>query len=415
VVLKDKPILSPFWLLRPSRFTSARTFPFPAALGWWALIQVLAWLEPVPPELDIQFHWKYLASQHLCAILAQFLLPLVFVPFLPKTLPGGRTLTLWRLSLGASFWYLWAFPLTFLFTGIKATVALELVQPLLWAGTMAWMAGTRAETGPWKRWGIRSCGLVWLFIGTILFQLIPDSQAMAHFKMDNVQSGRVCSGIPDLPNGAAIQADWTLVGDPQTVSAQRLALGDRQKILASSPGRVRVLVDGSGAPPAPEDTSGSLEMPSTDGAPLLDLAAQVPPGPDSTRLLVLHHLVHGSIRYVRTYFPGTPSEILLRRTGDCKAFAEVFCAAARHLGMRSKVVHGLLAGPDGYYAHAWVTVQTTHGWQDWDPTSSDPFPDARYLRFSVPREASGAFDGELAIFSLDSVRMTARAGIDLTR
>ncbi len=414
MVVKDKPILSPFWILRPSRFTSGRAFPFPAALGWWTFIQVLAWLEPVPPELDIQFHWKYLASQHICAILAQFLLPLVFVPFLPKALPGGRTLTLWRLSLGASFWFLWAFPLTFLFTGIKATVALELVQPLLWAGTTTWVAGGLAR-GPSRRWGIRTAGVLWLFIGTILFQLIPDSQAMAHFKMDNLQSGRVCAGIPILPDGMALQADWILVGDPQTVSARRLALGDRQKILESGPGRVRVLVDGTGEPPAPEDTSGSLETSTTDGAPLQDLVAEVPPGPDSTRLLYLHHLVHGSIHYVRTYFPGTPSEILVRRTGDCKAFAQVFSAAARHLGIRAKVVHGLLAGPDGYYAHAWVTVQTPHGWQDWDPTSSDPFPDARYLRFSVPREASSAFDGELAIFSLDSIRMTARAGIDLPR
>jgi len=415
VVVKDKPILSPFRVLRPSRFASAPTFPFPAALAWWGGIQILGWLEPVPPELDMQFHWKYLASQHLCAILAQFLLPLVFVPFLPKSLPGGRTLTLWRISLGASFWYLWAFPLTFLFTGIRATVALELLQPLLWAWTLSWVAGTLAGRSAWKRWGIRSSGLLWLFVGTILFQLIPDSQAMAHFRMDNVQSGRICSGVPDLPYGTALQADWTLVGDPQTVSARRLALGDRQKILESGPGRVRVLVDGTGEPPGPEDTTGTLETSTSDGAALLDLVAQVPPGPDSLRLLYLHRLVHGSIRYVRTYFPGTPSEILTRRTGDCKAFAEVFCAAARHLGIRAKVVHGLLAAPDGYYAHAWATVRTPRGWQDWDPTSSDPFPDARYLRFSVPREASNAFDGELAIFSLDSIRVTARAGLDLSR
>jgi transglutaminase-like putative cysteine protease len=152
---------------------------------------------------------------------------------------------------------------------------------------------------------------------------------------------------------------------------------------------------------------------STDGGPLLDLVSRVPTGPDSLRLRVLHLLVHESIRYERTYFPGTPSEILTRGTGDCKAFAQVFCAGARHLGFPAKVVHGLLASPDGYYAHAWVTVRTPNGWQEWDPTSSYPFPDARYLRFSVPREAASAFDGELAIFSLDSIRVWARPGIDL--
>ena len=372
---------------------------------------MLAWLEPVPAELDIQFRWKYLAFQHLCAILAQFILPLLFVPLLPKALPGGRVLTVWRVSLGASFWYLWIFPLTFLFTGIKATVALELLQPLLWAGTLAWVLGG-LRPGGWSRRTIRLAGTLGLFIGSILFQLIPDSQSMSHFNMDNVSSGRICSGTPVLPDGISTQADWTLVGNPQTVSAERLSLGDRQRVLESSPGRVRVLVS-NGAPPPPEDTTGSLETQTTDGSPLLDLLSRVPPGSDSLRLRALHALVHGSIRYERTYFPGTPGDILTRGTGDCKAFAQVFCAGSRHLGIPAKVVHGLLASPDGYYAHAWVTVQTATGWQEWDPTASYPFPDARYLRFSVPREASSAFDGELAIFSLDSIHVVARTGIDL--
>ena len=412
MVVKDKPILSPLWILRPSRYASGRTFPFGAALLWWAAIQALAWLEPVPKELDIQFHWKYLAFQHLCAILAQFLLPLLFVPLLPRTLSGGRILTVWRVSLGASFWYLWSFPLTFLLTGIRATVALELLQPLLWAVTVSWVVGGLRPSGGWRRWGIRFTGGLVLFVGCILFQLIPDSQSMAHFNMDNVSSGRICSGTPVLPDGITTQADWTLVGDPQTVSAERLSLGDRQRVLESRPGRVLVRVT-NGAPPPPEDTTGSLETPSTDGGPLLDLVSRVPPGPDSLRLRVLHMLVHGSIHYQRTYFPGTPGEILARGTGDCKAFAQVFCAGARRLGIPAKVVHGLLASPDGYYAHAWVTAWTPRGWQEWDPTASYPFPDARYLRFSVPREASSAFDGELAIFSLDSIRVVARSGIDL--
>lgn len=412
MVVKDKPILSPLWILRPSRYASGRTFPFGVALLWWTAIQALAWLEPVPKELDIQFHWKYLAFQHLCAILAQFLLPLVFVPLLPKTLPGGRILTLWRVSLGASFWYLWTFPLTFVFTGVKATVALELLQPLLWAWSTAWVAGALRDKGGWNRQALRLAGFLVLFVGCILFQLIPDSQAVSHFNMDNVRSGRICSGTPILPDGISARADWTLVGNPQTVSAERLSLGDRQRVLESSPGRVVVRVT-NGAPPPPEDTTGSLDAPSTDGAPLLDLVSRVPAGPDSLRLRALHALVHGSILYQRTYFPGTPGEILARGTGDCKAFAQVFCAGARRLGIPAKVVHGLLASPDGYYAHAWVTAWTPAGWQEWDPTSSYPFPDARYLRFSVPREASSAFDGELAIFSLDSIRVVARTGIDL--
>jgi hypothetical protein len=403
---------SPLWIVRPSRYASAEGFPFSIALGWWALIQVLSWLEPVPPELDMQFHWQYLALQHLCAILAQFLLPLAFVFLLPKDLPGGRVRTLWRLSLGASFWYLWTFPLTFLLTGVKATVALELARPLLWAGTLAWVVGSSIRVGWLRRGAVRVACILWLFLGTVAFQLIPDSRALSHFRMDNVGSGRVCPGIPELFPGATSVADWTVAGNPQTVSAQRLSLGERQKVLEQRPGWVHLRV-AVGAPAPPEDTSGSLDTSATDGTPLLDLVARVPSGPDSMRLRALHGLVHGAIRYQRTYFPGTPGEILTRGSGDCKAYAQVFCAGARRMGLPAKVVHGLLASPDGYYAHAWVTVRTGGQWQDWDPTSSVPFPDARYLRFSAPREASGVFDGELAIFSLDSIRVVSRSGIDL--
>lgn len=411
MVVKDKPICSPLWIARPSRYASAEGFPFPFALGWWFLIQVLSWFEPVPPELNLQFSWQYLSLQHLCAILAQFLLPLAFVFLLPKDLPGGRIRTLWRLSLGASFWYLWTFPLAFVLTGVKATVALELGRPLLWAATVAWTVGSLRAQGSWKRGAVRLLGILWLFLGTIAFQLIPDSSALSHFRMDNVGSGRVCSGTPDLAPGVSAVADWVLAGNPRTVSAQRLALGSRQTIVEARSGWVHVRVAAGTAPP-PEDTSGTRAISAADGQPLLDLVSQVPPGPDSLRLRALHALVHGAIRYERTYFPGTPGEILTRGSGDCKAYAQVFCAGARRLGFSAKVVHGLLASPDGYYAHAWVTVRTGTVWQDWDPTSSIPFPDARYLRFSVPREAAGAFDGELAIFSLDSIRVVSRPGVD---
>jgi hypothetical protein len=192
-------------------------------------------------------------------------------------------------------------------------------------------------------------------------------------------------------------------GDPKIVSASRLSLGTRQTILEARAGRVVVKIS-AGAPPPPEDTVGTTRIDPTDGQILESLVASIPfAGTDSFRLVHLHDAVHRAIRYERRYFPGTSSEILSRGTGDCKAYAQVFCAAARRLGLPARVVHGLLASPDGYYAHAWVTVKTSAGWQDWDPTSSEPFPDARYLRFATPKLSNGAFDGELAIFALDSI------------
>lgn len=424
MVLKDKPILSPLRIFRPSTYASGELFPFPYALGWWIAIQALAWLEPVPAELDIQFNWKYLAFQHVCAIAAQILLPLVFLQLLPRDLPGGRVRSLVRLSFGACFWYFWTFPLTFLLDGVPATLALELGRPLLWAGTVAWVAAGLSSSGR-GRWPVILAGTPGLLLGCILLSLVPDWTLLRHIHMENIQSGKICSGIPMLTGDRVAAADWRLSGATENITEERVGLGARQRRIAGEPGNLLVRVDAAGGIPMPADTTGTLETsvgdwtlalrrwlgmpgPHPRGTELFEeILARVPPSSDSLRLQILHALVHGSIKYQRTYFPGGAAEILERGTGDCKAFAEVFCAGARRLGFRAKVVHGLLASPDGYYAHAWVTVRLSDGrWMDWDPTSGFPFPDARYLRFSAPGEAAGAFDGELAIFSLDSVRVS---------
>jgi transglutaminase-like putative cysteine protease len=117
----------------------------------------------------------------------------------------------------------------------------------------------------------------------------------------------------------------------------------------------------------------------------------------------LHQRVHQAIRYDRTYFNGTADKILQIGSGDCKAYSKVFAEAVKLMGLRAKVVRGVIAMNDGWYAHAWVTVQSSLGWTDWDPTSPEPFPDARYLRFTAPQQANSAFDGELGIFALDSI------------
>lgn len=403
MVLKDKPILAPFRVLRPTWFASPLRYPFPWALGWWFATQALAWLEPVPDELQIQFDWKYLASVHLCAIAAQLVLPLPAWFLVPKDAPGGRASTLVRLSMGASLWLLWTFPLTFAFTGSQGALVLSLGRELLWAGALALgIAGLRSRK-PVGRLLVAGGWSLLFFVGALVFAALPDLDSLSRMRMDDLGSGRVCKGLPNLPPHRVESATWMVWGDPKSVSSARLGLGTRQTILDEAPGRVRVRVS-TGAPPPPEDTVGTTRVDPTDG-PLLEalVAAVDPNGSDSLRLVQLHGAVHRSIRYERRYFPGTSSEILSRGTGDCKAYAQVFCAGARRLGYPARVVHGLLASPDGYYAHAWVTVKTAAGWRDWDPTSSEPFPDARYLRFATPRLSTGAFDGELAIFALDSI------------
>lgn len=446
---KDKPIYAPLRVLRPGWFANPSSFPLRWALGWWFLVQGIAWLEPLPTDLQIKFDLKYLALTHLCAMAGQVLLPIFAIGLVPKSQPGGRIPTLLRLSFGSSLWFLWTFPLAFLLTDSKGAIVLALGRELLWAAcliipltqlctkrvlltraglflltvivllaevllskslffilmTVLTWAIIWALSG-WYGKTRTGLGLVWIiiiFLGSIVFATIPDWSSLSNLKMDNIGTGRICKGVPQLPATRVDSADWLVSGSPKLVSSERLSLGDRQRILAGFDGQILVRV-ATGPTPAPEDTSGSTATSTTDGPILEAMLSTLPISvTDNSRLLALHGMVHRSIRYDRSYFPGTTEQILTRKTGDCKAYAQVFCAGARRLGFPARVVHGLLASHDGYYAHAWVAVKSSDGWQDWDPTSSEPSPDARYLRFTAPKEASGAFDGELAIFALDSI------------
>jgi hypothetical protein len=305
--------------------------------------------------------------------------------------------------MGASLWFLWTFPLTFVFTGSQGALILSLGRELLWAAALAIGIVAMHPRKAFRQILFVSGWTSLFFVGALVFAALPDLDSLSRMRMDNLGTGRVCKGLPHLPPRRVESATWMVWGDPKIVSGSRLSLGTRQTILNESEGHVMVKIS-AGAPPPPEDTVGTNHIDPTDGPLLEYLVASVPlVGTDSLRLVRLHGAVHRSIRYERRYFPGTSSEILSRGTGDCKAYAQVFCAGARRLGFPARVVHGLLASPDGYYAHAWVTVKTSAGWQDWDPTSSEPFPDARYLRFATPKFSSGAFDGELAIFALDSI------------
>lgn len=249
-------------------------------------------------------------------------------------------------------------------------------------------------------------GILGLVI-SVLVQSLPDLISARGIQMDNVRSGRIVSGTPLLPPGPVVRARWTLEGPSSLLQSDRLALGDRQTIVPGT-GDALVVEVGPGSVPPPQDTTGTRSSSPSQGVLLDDLLRDIPTDlPDSARILLLHQRVNASIRYVRTYFPGTADDILKRGNGDCKAFALLMTEGARRLGLRAKTVHGLLASPDGYYAHAWTSVEHDGRWHDWDPTSSNPFPDARYLRFSIPERATGAFDGELAIFTLRSISLEA--------
>jgi hypothetical protein len=397
---KDTPLFAPFRIWTPSKFAK---FSWPAIIGWYLVTAAAISFEPDPSGMGLKFHWSYLLQAHGFGLLIRLLAPLALLPLKPAA--GLHALL--KISLGACLVWLWTSPLAWLWPTPAGGIAVTLLREAGWLGILLLGARVARPSRP----GVRSVVLILLglvgIVFSVLVQSLPDLISARGIQMDNVRSGRIVSGTPPLPPGPVLRARWTLVGPASLLQPDRLTLGDRQTIVPGSADALVVEV-GPGSVPPPQDTSGTRTSSPSQGTLLDDLLRDIPSNlPDSARILLLHQRVHSSIRYDRTYFPGSADDILKRRTGDCKAFALLMTEGARRLGLRAKTVHGLLASPDGYYAHAWTSVEHDGRWHDWDPTSSIPFPDARYLRFSIPERATGAFDGELAIFTLRSIAFEA--------
>jgi len=273
---KDKPIYAPLRVLRPGWFANPSGFPFPWALGWWILVQAIAWLEPIPTDLQIKFDLKYLALTHLCAMAGQVLLPIFAIGLVPKSQPGGRIPKLLKLSMGSSLWFLWTSPLAFVLTDSKGSILLALGRELLWAISLSvgivGLRGSRSGLG--KLVAGTGCGLG-IFVGSLVFATLPDWSSLSNLKMDNIGTGRICKGVPQLPSSRVDSADWLVSGSPKSVSSERLSLGGRQRVLAGTDGQILVRV-AAGPAPAPEDTSGSTTTSSTDGPILESMLSSLP-------------------------------------------------------------------------------------------------------------------------------------------
>lgn len=353
--------------------------------------------------MGIEFHWTYVLQGQIVAILVRLALPFLLLPFRPALRKGA----LLRLSIAACIVYLWTTPLAWLWHTPAGGIALAIGREAAWFSVLLAGAGLQRPKSALGRYAIFPFLTLFAIALSIAIQSVPDLWKAGGLRMDNIQTGRIAAGTPILPEGPVSRARWTLKGPDDLLRTDRIALGSRQVVVASAPGSVTI-ESGPGFAPPPSDTSGTRLANPSEGSSLDRILIGIPSdAPDSVRLLILHERVHGSIRYDRRYFPGNSEEILLRGTGDCKAYAHLMMEGARRLGFRAKEVRGLLASPDGYYAHAWTTIETGGRWTDWDATSGTPFPDARYLRFSTPERATSAFDGELGIFALEAIDFQA--------
>lgn len=397
---KDTPLMMPFGIWSPSRLVG---HPWSTILPWYFLAALATSFEPDPSGLGLSFHWAYILQTQLVGVVVRLALPLALLAFAPAV----SVATLLRLSLAACAVWLWTTPIAWLWHTPAGGILLAIFREAAWISVILAGASLRRPANPWaRRTAFPALVLVSISM-SIALQTLPDLLGSGGLRMDNISSGRIAQGTPDLPPGLVTRARWTLHGSDNVLQPARLSLGERQIVASSGNGRLEVDL-APGTVPAPTDTAGSGTSDPSEGASLDRLLLGIPAGtPDSLKLLMLHRAVHEAIRYTRKYFPGNSEEILQRGTGDCKAYAHLMTEGARRLGFRAKEVRGLLAAPDGYYAHAWTTIEIDGRWTDWDATSSFPFPDARYLRFTVPERASGAFDGELGIFTLERIEFKA--------
>ena len=386
-------------ILKPRRFLNREAFP-----TWLAIATLLACLglglcEPLPEGLGMDFTWKYQALTALAAVLGW--LAAAPLSWCLLRLFGRRAslADLLHLACGAGIVLVWTFPLAFVMRSTASSAALSLLREFLFALVFVMGAGSAVD-GVINRLSWRLTTLVAIVIASIALQMLPEWNNLTHLRMKDPGSGLVAVLRGEVPDGPIPNARWTLNG-PQgpALEVERVSLGERQVVKTAREGILVVDVHPGNSIGG---DSGSLVTPSPAA---VSLAASVPEGLPEIRLHELHSLVRSRIAYKRTFFPGSVAEILERGSGDCKAYAQVFAEGAAALGFQARVVRGLLARPDGFWAHAWTSIRVDGKWQEWDPTSPVPRPDARYLRFSPPREAQSVFEGEMAIFALDSLRI----------
>ena len=125
--------------------------------------------------------------------------------------------------------------------------------------------------------------------------------------------------------------------------------------------------------------------------------------------------IHRSFSYRRRLEPGvqSPEHTLALRSGACRDFAVLICAAARTQGLKARFVSGYVHCPlpedgpaptAGGHTHAWAQVLTPEaGWVDFDPTSGRVGP-VGLIRLAVADDPAeivtieGAYHGEAADF-----------------
>jgi len=102
-------------------------------------------------------------------------------------------------------------------------------------------------------------------------------------------------------------------------------------------------------------------------------------------------------------------ETLESGEGDCSEHAVLAAAAARAVGIPSKVVSGLVLSGDSFAYHMWFEVWTGDGWYALDATAGEGSVDATHIKLSES-SLSGGQAGDLSVGIL---KVMSRIGIEI--
>ena len=100
------------------------------------------------------------------------------------------------------------------------------------------------------------------------------------------------------------------------------------------------------------------------------------------------YLIDFTYNYIEYDFTLSASidEIVSNKTGDCTEYAQLFITLARHNGIPSKEVSGLVYNYDedapGFSQHAWVEVWLNGGWTEVDPGWNEFNVDAGHIQLN---------------------------------
>ena len=129
-----------------------------------------------------------------------------------------------------------------------------------------------------------------------------------------------------------------------------------------------------------------------------DIVAMAEASRDPDRLATLHTIMaaigaHMTYDTDSSHAQTTAAAAFAAKRGVCQDYAQIFIAAARHLGIPSRYVTGYLLLEDGSGAsahHAWAEALVDHiGWVGFDATN-DLCPTDHYVRLGSALDAASA-------------------------